>query len=368
MKKALQTGMSLLLVAVCTLTMPLKAQETGTFNGTATKSTPYRNAIVIDSLNPYHEGFEFGPFDDWSYEIIAGTCDWHITDGVEAYEGNHYAYFTWQRNQVARIITPVFDMSNAENATLTFAHSQEADGSNQDILEVYYRSSDSDNWHVLAVYESDIPTYVIDTFELQDLSATYQLSFVGNGNYGMGIYVDNINIVAGNSETPVVEPCEVPANIAVENNVVTWGSEAANFNLMIVANGDTTHATAAGNTYTVEGLENGTEVVVLVQAICDEDNLSDWTEGFTFTYETTGINNYSINVKVYPNPTTGLINVDCAAINADVTVYDMFGKLMMTSKIANERTELDFSAFAPGMYIVRIADANNSTNVKVVKE
>ncbi|MCQ2263764.1 MAG: choice-of-anchor J domain-containing protein, partial [Bacteroidales bacterium] len=170
------------------------------------------------------------------------------------------------------------------------------------------------------------------------------------------------------ADTTVEEPCATPANIAVENNVVTWESEAANFSIMIVANGDTTNATAAGNTYTVEGLENGTEVVVLVQAICDEDNLSDWTEGFTFTYETTGINNYSINVKVYPNPTTGLINVDCAAINADVTVYDMFGKLMMTSKIANERTELDFSAFAPGMYIVRIADANNSTNVKVVKK
>ncbi len=170
------------------------------------------------------------------------------------------------------------------------------------------------------------------------------------------------------ADTTVEEPCATPANIAVENNVVTWESEAANFNLMIVANGDTTNATAAGNTYTVEGLENGTEVVVLVQAICDEDNLSDWTEAVTFTFETVGINNYSINAKVYPNPTTGLINVDCAAINADVTVYDMFGKLMMTSKIANERTELDFSAFAPGMYIVRIADANNSTNVKVVKK
>lgn len=359
MKKVLQTGLSLLLVTVCILTTPLNAQET---------ETPYRNAIVIDSLSPYHEGFEFGSFDDWGYEIIAGTCDWHITDGEEAYEGNHYAYFTWQRNQVARFITPVYDLSNAGTATLTFAHSQAADGSNQDILEVYYRTSATDDWHVLMIYDSDIPTYVVDTLELPDLSATYQLSFVGNGNYGMGIYVDNINITAGHVETPVVEPCEVPANIAVEHNVVTWESEAANFNLMYIVANDTTTVQVAGNTYTFEGLENGAEVVVMVQAICAEDNVSAWSEAAEFAFEGVGINNYGLSANVYPNPTHDVVNVECSAIGANLGVYDMFGKVVMNATVQSERTELNLSNVAPGVYMIRVANNNAITTVKVVKK
>ncbi len=337
------------------------ATETSSWSA-ATTFTTTCPTIVVSEHNPYHEGFEDESIDCWENEVIAGDYYWYTSDYDDIYEGEHYAYFTYQSDEIGRFITPVFDMSGAESATFTFAHKQEAFFGNQDVLEVYYRTSATDEWHELAIYDSEIPTYQVDTFELQGLSATYQLSFVGYGHEGYGLFLDDINI------TVVDAPCATPANVAVENNVVTWESEAANFNVMVVANGDTATTTVAGTTYTVEGLENGTDVVVLVQAICGGDNTSDWTEGLTFTFETTGINNHSLNATVYPNPTTNIINVECAAINADVSVYDMFGKLMMTSKITDERTELDFSTLAPGIYIVRIADEKATTNVKVVKE
>ena len=71
---------------------------------------------------------------------------------------------------------------------------------------------------------------------------------------------------------------------------------------------------------------------------------------------------------LYPNPTTGNVTVESNAIGADLTVYDLFGKLMVTAKVAAERTELNFSSFAPGVYMVRIANSNAITTVKVVKE
>ena len=49
-------------------------------------------------------------------------------------------------------------------------------------------------------------------------------------------------------------------------------------------------------------------------------------------------------------------------------MYDVFGKQLMTSKVASERTDLDFSAFAPGIYMVRIAETNSFITVKVVKK
>ncbi|MBO4645474.1 MAG: T9SS type A sorting domain-containing protein [Bacteroidales bacterium] len=71
---------------------------------------------------------------------------------------------------------------------------------------------------------------------------------------------------------------------------------------------------------------------------------------------------------VYPNPTTGNITVESNAINAELTVLDMFGKLMMTAKVASKYTDLDFSSFASGIYMIRIAGSNAITTVKVVKE
>jgi Fibronectin type III domain. len=78
--------------------------------------------------------------------------------------------------------------------------------------------------------------------------------------------------------------------------------------------------------------------------------------------------NQPFEVAVYPNPTTGYVTVESDAVGADITVFDAFGKLMMSSKVAAERTELNFCGFASGVYMVRIATATGVSTFKVVKE
>ena len=166
-----------------------------------------------------------------------------------------------------------------------------------------------------------------------------------------------------------VEPCAVPTNVAVSaTGVVTWTGTADNYNLHITIGEETIDTTVAGTTYTIEGLENGDQGTVSVQAVCDTDNISEMSEPVAFTIVIDGISNNSISANIFPNPTTGNVTIESNAINADITVFDMFGKLMMTSKVAAERTELNFSSFAPGIYMVRIAAATGTTTVKVVKE
>ena len=103
-----------------------------------------------------------------------------------------------------------------------------------------------------------------------------------------------------------------------------------------------------------------------MQAVCDEDNISDWTEGEVFVPVTIG--NNELDANVYPNPTTGVVNIEGATLNADIAVFDMFGKQLMTGKVASERTELDLSGLASGIYIIRIANADAVSTIKVVKE
>lgn len=70
-----------------------------------------------------------------------------------------------------------------------------------------------------------------------------------------------------------------------------------------------------------------------------------------------------LGVSLYPNPTTGLVNVSFEAANAcEVQICDMFGRILSNSQMSGEQ-QLDFSAYAPGMYIVRFATTDGRTAV-----
>lgn len=206
-------------------------------------------------------------------------------------------------------------------------------------------------------------------YELTDIPADARLAFKWEVSGAYSWYSCGIDDIAISGGEPIEEPCETPTNVAVNDNVVTWTGDAASYNVQVSVAGvvviDTTVSTT---TYAIEGLNDGDHASVTVQAVCSEDNLSEWSEAVEFDYILDGVNNYSIKANIYPNPTTGNVTVESNAINADITVFDMFGKLMMTSKVAAERTELNFSSFAPGVYMVRIANSNAITTVKVVKE
>ena len=326
-------------------------------------------AIVVTASNPYQEGFENGAT-CWSMESISGNYNWVIYNTTAyAFEGAYVALAPYQPDNVTRLISPVFDLTALENPTFTFQRLQmEYEDEDYgtitiDEMDVYYRTSETEEWVLLANYSTANTAYEMETFTLPNPSATYQISFLATGHDGNNILLDDINIF-GAEETP----CATPTNVTFANGVVTWTGNAANYNVHIVAGETTIDTTVNTTSYTVEGLNNGDHATVTVQAVCSEDNLSEWSEAVEFDYITDGINNHSINANIYPNPTTGNVTVESNAINADITVFDMFGKLMMTSKVASERTELDFSGFASGVYMVRIANSNAITTVKVVKE
>ena len=69
-----------------------------------------------------------------------------------------------------------------------------------------------------------------------------------------------------------------------------------------------------------------------------------------------------LGVSLYPNPTTGLVNVSFEAAACEVQICDMFGRLLSNSQMSGEQ-QLDFSAYAPGMYLVRFTTTDGRTAV-----
>ncbi len=78
-------------------------------------------------------------------------------------------------------------------------------------------------------------------------------------------------------------------------------------------------------------------------------------------------------LKVYPNPTTGKLNIEINSQDSDelntIWVYDFHGRLIQQQvMIGPGKTELDLSTHPIGMYLIRVIHGNKSETVKVVKQ
>ena len=107
--------------------------------------------------------------------------------------------------------------------------------------------------------------------------------------------------------------------------------------------------------------------------------------------DTNGINeNGMVNLTLYPNPTTGMVNVQCTIYNeqwenVEIQVLDVYGRLLDVVGISDARisdacisdarsaslqsVQIDLSRYATGIYFVRLVNGGKVMAVrKVVKE
>ncbi len=75
------------------------------------------------------------------------------------------------------------------------------------------------------------------------------------------------------------------------------------------------------------------------------------------------------NIKIYPNPTKGIVNFDFFDKNVQkVIISDITGKIVIERTSISKNTTFDFSNLENGVYIAEIQSDNQSFTVRIVKE
>ncbi|HRR04188.1 MAG TPA: T9SS type A sorting domain-containing protein, partial [Bacteroidales bacterium] len=81
-----------------------------------------------------------------------------------------------------------------------------------------------------------------------------------------------------------------------------------------------------------------------------------------------------INFTLYPNPTTNFVNLRVENDNfsfSDINyrLFDVFGKLIKTEKIADIDTKIDLSPLPAGFYFIQLSQSQQIiTTAKIIKQ
>lgn len=231
--------------------------------------------IPIAPGQSYIEDFQSGEMECWTVETTS-SATWAVMQGTGS---NVVAFQNASAGDEARLVSPTFDLTGSNSATFSFSYAMMALYPPYDELIVSYRTSPSDNWQQLATYSvSDWSNTYDASFTIDDLSSTFQVSFLGYSNGGYYIFVDDIEIASAGG-------CARPVNLSATEITTTsallgWSTVGNEEKWTIELNGHP--RTVETQPYLDEDLEPNTEYVFRVKAVCGEGMESEWSQPITF--------------------------------------------------------------------------------------
>ncbi|MDY0144038.1 MAG: GEVED domain-containing protein, partial [Bacteroidales bacterium] len=175
----------------------------------------------------FSEGFEGGALPTgWSQgadlsQWIFNASGNNGANPDDAHGGSNNALFKDESNDenFNTLSTPSYDLTGCTDVTLTFWHTQEIWGSDQDKLSVYYKTSSGGAWVLLASYTTSIASWTEEIIPLPNVNGTYYIGFKGNAVWGYGVCLDDVNISG-------CKTCTTPATPATATATATGQTTA----------------------------------------------------------------------------------------------------------------------------------------------
>ena len=184
---------------------------------------------------------------------------------------------------------------------------------------------------------------------------------------------------------PPVLPCNAPTGLtgelvcieeAIFNINVTWQvpeervPEHYNLTCVDMLTQDTVIMMIMDNVYEENyqsGVVDKIYQVTAVYSDCESEfALTEDGNDFIRVTNVSVDENPLINVKLYPNPTSGQLSIETKELTS-ISVFDLVGQCLIQMTIEDGQANLDMSQLQNGIYLVKVSTANGSTMQRVVK-
>jgi hypothetical protein len=226
--------------------------------------------------------------------------------------------------------------------------------------------------------ESGVYTQAIPTAEGCDSLITLNLTILQGGNLVLtetaceSYTLNNETYTASGNYTQTLQTtagCDsiITLNLTINNidNTVTQNGEllsanqvGASYQWTDCGNGNTVIAGATNATFTAT--ENGSYAVVVTLNGCE--STSD-----CFSVSTLSMNEISngSTILLYPNPSSDYFMIETREIYNNLEIRDYTGKIILVEILNANKTQIDISKFAKGIYFVEVF--NNEKIIEVIK-
>ena len=179
-------------------------------------------------------------------------------------------------------------------------------------------------------------------------------------------------------------PCDEPTDVAVtdiskNSAVVSWKQKegtADNWSVYYKISGMdhwSDSLAAASTSATLENLDPITKYEVAVAAHCPMGFTSELSESAVFITKEDGVDDHDLSQRItlYPNPTTGMVNInDGTGLSTvkTVDVCDIYGRVLKTLSTRDDSIAISVADFADGVYFVRILTEQGIAHKTFIKK
>lgn len=129
--------------------------------------------------------------------------------------------------------------------------------------------------------------------------------------------------------------------------------------------------TSVSSPYTFYGLMPNTSYDFYIRKDCTDFEgpyKSDWVGPLSFTTKSLSVNEFNRDeVKLYPNPTHGKIEINALNAINEISVFDLAGQMLMNLKNLNSDLKMDLADFKGGLYFIKVITDKGFGTYKVVK-
>lgn len=340
--------------------------------------------ISLVVLNPFQlsEDFTGNTYQDWTFDPDE---DGWVVSGFSFAQGNRAAFVgTPHGYSDHRLITPLVSISaqyntiNFKLAGLNNAYGFE-NGHGYATLQIEY-SADGTIWNpigdpiTLNTVGNQIWTnQTVDLSSLTD--GDYYISFNASSTFDYeeyvgGFYLDMVYgpLVAGDAKVVGVFGLE---DINISEGVIESEIEFPTSVKVMLSAGqiylyvENWVCTTEGGYLPEMGEYSFEGDLVLTPSIINPDNIK------AVVKVNVGQTNVPISLvnslKVYPNPTSGIVNVEIGTYNNfNIRIFDITGKLISSQSIVGNAHTIDLSNNSAGVYIIQVIAGNEVINKKLI--
>ncbi|HNP33966.1 MAG TPA: phospholipase D-like domain-containing protein [Flavobacterium sp.] len=241
------------------------------------------------------------------------------------------------------------------------------------VVNSYFSPSDGTNARIIASINS--ANSDINVATMVETRTDIANALINKYNSGL----TNTNIVIDSQNPTGNQITNLQSSLAANHAVVYSGSGIMHHKFMVVDNYNSTSdpLVLVGSHNWSSAAENKNDENILI--VHDLNIANQYYQAFAYLYQFAGgvlgvnQNQYTDNFVVYPNPCSGVLNIDATGntvlSNADVTVYDVLGNKVYDNHYSNlSHQTIDLSSYASGMYLINVQENDKTGHFKVLKQ